>query len=55
MRSASSVDAVLLLKTYQEVAYPVGLLRNLCLALSSGANIAVNDGIDYLLVITAAK
>jgi ubiquinone/menaquinone biosynthesis C-methylase UbiE len=38
-----SVDAVLLLKTYHEVAHPVTLLRNLRAALRAGAKVAVID------------
>jgi len=40
---ASSVDAVLLLKTYHEVAQPVGLLRNLRAALRPGAKVGIID------------
>ncbi len=40
---AHSVDAVLLLKTYHEVAQPVTLLRNLRAALRSGAKVGVID------------
>ncbi len=40
---ARSVDAVLLLKTYHEVAHPVVLLRNLRPALRSGAKVGVID------------
>ena len=40
---ASSVDAVLLLKTYHEVAQPVALLENLRAALRSGAKVGVID------------
>lgn len=39
----SSVDAVLLLKTYHEVAQPVVLLRNLRPSLSSGSKVGVID------------
>jgi ubiquinone/menaquinone biosynthesis C-methylase UbiE len=39
----SSVDAVLLLKTYHEVAQPVTLLRNLRAALRPGAKIGIID------------
>lgn len=39
----NSVDAVLLLKTYHEVANPVALLRNLKPALRSGAKVGVID------------
>jgi SAM-dependent methyltransferase len=38
-----SVDAVLLLKTYHEVAEPVALLRNLRASLRSGAKIGIID------------
>jgi ubiquinone/menaquinone biosynthesis C-methylase UbiE len=40
---ASSVDAVLLLKTYHEVAQPVTLLRNLRAALRRGAKVGIID------------
>jgi len=40
---ASSVDAVLLLKTYHEVAQPVTLLRNLRAALRPGARVGIID------------
>jgi len=40
---ASSADAVLLLKTYHEVAQPVTLLRNLRAALRPGARVGVID------------
>ena len=40
---AASVDAVLLLKTYHEVAQPVALLQNLRAALRPGAKIGVID------------
>jgi ubiquinone/menaquinone biosynthesis C-methylase UbiE len=40
---ARSVDAVLLLKTYHEVAQPVALLRNLRGALRPGAKVGVVD------------
>lgn len=58
-----SVDAVLLLKTYHEVANPVTLLRNLRAALRPGAKIGVIDrngngedhGIDKDVVIGEAK
>jgi SAM-dependent methyltransferase len=39
----SKVDAVLLLKTYHEVAHPVALLRNLKPSLADGARIGVID------------
>ena len=38
-----SVDAVLLLKTYHEVAEPVVLLRNLRVALRPGAKVGIID------------
>ena len=41
--SADSVDAVLLLKTYHEVAHPVVLLRNLRASLKPGAKIGIID------------
>jgi hypothetical protein len=40
---AGSVDAVLMLKTYHEVAQPVVLLRNLRGALRPGAKVGVID------------
>lgn len=40
---ADSVDAVLLLKTYHEVAQPVTLLRNLRPALRAGAKVGIID------------
>ena len=40
---ADSVDAVLLLKTYHEVARPVMLLRNLRAALRPGAKVGIID------------
>jgi ubiquinone/menaquinone biosynthesis C-methylase UbiE len=40
---AGSVDAVLLLKTYHEVAQPVSLLQNLRAALRSGARVGIID------------
>jgi ubiquinone/menaquinone biosynthesis C-methylase UbiE len=40
---ANAVDAVLLLKTYHEVAQPVALLRNLRLALRPGARVGIID------------
>ncbi len=39
----SSVDCVLLLKTYHEVAEPVALLRNLRAALRPGARVGIID------------
>ncbi len=38
-----SVDAVLLLKTYHEVAKPVELMRNLRVALKTGARVGIID------------
>jgi ubiquinone/menaquinone biosynthesis C-methylase UbiE len=43
MLPADSVDAVLLLKTYHEVAHPVRLMKNLRGALRSGAKVGVID------------
>ena len=43
MLPVDSVDAVLLLKTYHEVARPVELLRNLRAALRPGAKVGVID------------
>jgi len=40
---AASIDAVLLLKTYHEVAHPVALLRNLRTALRPGALVGIID------------
>jgi predicted methyltransferase len=40
---ANSVDAVLLLKTYHEIAHPIGLLRNLRSSLKPGAKIGIID------------
>ena len=40
---ANSIDAVLLLKTYHEVAHPVSLLRNLRTALRTGARVGIID------------
>jgi SAM-dependent methyltransferase len=40
---AGTVDAVLLLKTYHEVAEPVALLRNLRVALRPGAKVGIID------------
>lgn len=40
---ANSVDAVLLLKTYHEIAHPVLLLRNLRASLKPGAKVGVID------------
>ena len=60
---ASSVDAVLLLKTYHEVAHPVVLMKNLRAALRPGAKVGVIDrngngadhGIGKEVVIREAK
>ena len=43
MLPAGTVDAVLLLKTYHEVAEPVVLLRNLRVALRAGAKVGIID------------
>jgi ubiquinone/menaquinone biosynthesis C-methylase UbiE len=59
----SSVDAVLLLKTYHEVAQPVALLQNLRAALRPGAKVGVIDrngngedhGVGREVVIREAK
>jgi len=40
---ANSVDAVLMLKTYHEIAKPVDLLRNLRAALRPGARVGIID------------
>jgi SAM-dependent methyltransferase len=61
--AANSVDAVLLLKTYHEVAQPVELLRNLRAALRPGAKVGIIDrngngedhGINRDVVIREAK
>ena len=60
---ANSIDAVLLLKTYHEVAHPVTLLRNLRPALRPGAKLGIIDrngngedhGIGREVVIREAK
>jgi len=60
---ANSVDAVLLLKTYHEVAEPVDLLRNLRAALRPGAKVGIIDrngngedhGVNQDVVIREAK
>lgn len=60
---AGSVDAVLLLKTYHEVAQPVGLLQNLRAALRPGAKVGIidrngngeNHGVGCDVVIREAK
>lgn len=63
MLPADSVDAVLLLKTYHEVAHPVTLMKNLRGALRSGAKVGVIDrngngedhGVESNVVIREAK
>jgi SAM-dependent methyltransferase len=58
-----SIDAVLLLKTYHEIAHPVELLRNLRTALRPGAKLGIidrngngeNHGIGSDVVIREAK
>lgn len=63
MLPANSVDAVLLLKTYHEVAQPVELLRNLRAALRPEAKVGVidrngngeNHGVQSDVVIREAK
>ncbi len=63
MLPEQSVDAVLLLKTYHEVANPVELLRNLRQALRAGARVGVidrngngeNHGVAKDVVIREAK
>jgi SAM-dependent methyltransferase len=40
---ADSIDAVLLLKTYHEIAHPIALLSNLRLSLKPGAKIGIID------------
>jgi ubiquinone/menaquinone biosynthesis C-methylase UbiE len=60
---AVSVDSVLLLKTYHEVAQPVTLLRNLRAALRPGAKVGIidrngngeNHGVGKNVVIREAK
>ena len=60
---ADSVDAVLLLKTYHEVAHPVTLMKNLRTALRTGAKVGVIDrngngedhGVESQVVIREAK
>lgn len=59
----NSVDSVLLLKTYHEVAHPIVLLRNLRPALHAGAKVGIIDrngngedhGIDKDVVIREAQ
>jgi SAM-dependent methyltransferase len=41
--SKNSIDSVLLLKTYHEVAHPVLLLQNLRISLRSGARVGIID------------
>jgi ubiquinone/menaquinone biosynthesis C-methylase UbiE len=63
MLPAGSVDAVLLLKTYHEVAQPIALLQNLRAALRPGAKVGVIDrngngedhGVERDVVIREAK
>ncbi len=63
MLPAGSVDAVLLLKTYHEVAQPIALLQNLRAALRPGAKVGVIDrngngedhGVGREVVIREAK
>jgi cyclopropane fatty-acyl-phospholipid synthase-like methyltransferase len=60
---SDSVDSVLLLKAYHEVAHPVTLLRNLRTALRPGAKVGIidrngngeNHGIEKDVVIREAK
>jgi len=60
---ANSVDSVLLLKTYHEIAKPVPFLRNLRKALRQGARVGIIDrngrgddhGIDAAVVIEEAR
>jgi SAM-dependent methyltransferase len=60
---ATSVDAVLLLKTYHEVAQPVALLQNLRGALRPGAKVGIIDrngngedhGVNREIVISEAQ
>jgi SAM-dependent methyltransferase len=60
---ADSIDAVLLLKTYHEVAQPIVLLRNLRPALRAGAKVGIidrngngeNHGVGREVVIREAK
>lgn len=60
---SDSVDSVLLLKTYHEIAHPVTLLRNLRPALRPGAKVGIidrngngeNHGIEKNVVIREAK
>ncbi len=58
-----SLDAVLLLKTYHEVAQPIALLRKLRMAMRSGARLGIIDkkgtsgdhGLDADVVVREAK
>jgi ubiquinone/menaquinone biosynthesis C-methylase UbiE len=60
---ANSVDSVLLLKTYHEIAKPVPFLKNLRKALRPGARVGIIDrngkgddhGIDAAVVIEEAR
>jgi cyclopropane fatty-acyl-phospholipid synthase-like methyltransferase len=60
---AGSVDAVLMLKTYHEIAHPVTLLKNLRAALRPGAKVGIidrngngeNHGLDKDVLIREAK
>ena len=60
---ANSLDAVLLLKTYHEVAHPVALLEKLRPALHAGARIGIidrngdgeNHGVDRDIVVREAE
>jgi cyclopropane fatty-acyl-phospholipid synthase-like methyltransferase len=59
---AGQIDAVLLLKTYHEVAKPIALLRNLRAALRSGAKVGIidrngngeNHGVQHSVVLKEA-
>ena len=61
--SPASIDAVLLLKTYHEVAEPVELLRNLRKALRPGARVGIidkngdaeNHGVNQEIVVREAR
>jgi SAM-dependent methyltransferase len=60
---ATSVDAVLLLKTYHEIAHPITLLRNLRFSLRPGAKLGIidrhgngeNHGVGKDVVVREAK
>ena len=60
---ANEVDAVLLLKTYHEVAKPIALMRNLRTSLRPGAKVGIidrngnadNHGVDRKVVIDEAE